>query len=84
MGAIYLSVRFALNGKRTKSGVLLTTNEDIRKYLLEKAGVGLVPFQAFGSEEETGWFRLSVGAVSIKDIREMFPRVREALLELKN
>jgi aspartate aminotransferase len=79
MGAIYLSVRFALNGKTTRDGTRLTTNEDIRRYLLEKAQVGLVPFQAFGSQEENGWFRLSVGAVSLDDIRQMFPRVRAAL-----
>ena len=84
MGAIYLSVRFALNGKTTREGTTLTTNEDIRRYLLEKAQVGIVPFQAFGLEEETGWFRLSVGAVSVNDIRAMFPRVRAALLDLKN
>ncbi len=84
MGAIYLSVHFALNGKTTRGGTRLSTNEDIRRYLLEKAQVGLVPFQAFGLDEENGWFRLSVGAVSIDDIRAMFPRVRAALLELKD
>jgi aspartate aminotransferase len=82
MGAIYLSVRFALNGMTTRKGFRLVTNEDIRKYLLEEAQVGLVPFQAFGSEEDSGWFRLSVGAVSTSDIRAMFPRVRTALLGL--
>jgi aspartate aminotransferase len=83
MGAIYLSVRFALSGKTTRDGTRLETNEEIRRYLLEKAQVGIVPFQAFGSEEETGWFRLSVGAVSLDDIRAMFPRVRAALAELR-
>jgi len=39
-----------------------------------------VPFQAFGLAENSGWFRLSVGAVSVRDIQEMLPRVR-ALLE---
>ena len=40
------------------------TNEDIRRLLLQHAGVAMVPFQAFGLEREDGWFRLSVGAVS--------------------
>jgi len=82
MGAIYLSARFGLNGKRTRSGRMLPTNEDIRAYLLAEAQVGVVPFQAFGSTEETGWFRLSVGAVSLQDIHAMFPRLRKALQEI--
>ena len=73
-GAIYLSVRFDLVGRPG-----LRTNHDIRKLLLDKAGFAVVPFQAFGLQEDTGWFRLSVGAVSLEDIRAALPRVREAL-----
>jgi hypothetical protein len=29
--------------------------------------------------EETGWFRLSVGAVSMDEIAQMFPRLRAFL-----
>jgi aspartate aminotransferase len=73
-GAIYLSVQFDLVGKAG-----LKTNEDIRKLLLEKANFGVVPFQAFGLMDETGWFRLSVGAVSLAEIREALPRVEAVL-----
>ena len=59
-GAIYLSVRFDLFG-RTINGRSIATNDDIRRLLLEAAGLALVPFQAFGLREDTGWFRLSVG-----------------------
>jgi len=69
-GAIYLSVRIALPGK---------TNEDTRKLLLESAGFAVGPFQAFGLKEESGWFRLSVGAVSVEEIKAAFPRLRECL-----
>jgi aspartate aminotransferase len=82
MGAIYLSVQFRLMGKRTANGVLLSTNEDVRKHLLQDAQVGVVPFQAFGSKENTGWFRLSVGAVSVQDIQSMFGRLRTSLRKL--
>ena len=54
-------------------------NEAIRKSILEHAGLAVVPFQAFGLMEETGWFRLSVGAVSMDEIAQMFPRVRAYL-----
>jgi aspartate aminotransferase len=73
-GAIYLSVRFDLVGKRG-----LRTNDDVRHYLLEEAGFAVVPFQAFGLEGDTGWFRLSVGAVSTREIDEALPRVESAL-----
>jgi aspartate aminotransferase len=79
MGAMYLSARFALNGKRTRSGVVLRTNEEIRRYLLQEAGLAVVPFQAFGGADETGWFRLSVGAVSVGEIERVLPRVRGAV-----
>ena len=79
MGAIYLSVRFALNGRRTPDGTTLRTNEDVRRYLLQAAGFAVVPFQAFGVEAEDGWFRLSVGAVSMQAIAEALPRVEAAI-----
>jgi aspartate aminotransferase len=82
MGAIYLSARFALHGTRTREGARLSTNEEIRRYLLEEAGLAVVPFQAFGMPEESGWFRLSVGAVSLAEIGRMFARLRPALERL--
>jgi aspartate aminotransferase len=69
-GAIYLSVRVALPG---------ATNEATRKRLLDKAGFAVVPFQAFGLKQESGWFRISVGAVSMADIDAALPRVRATL-----
>ncbi len=80
-GAIYLSLRLDLIG-RTIGGVKLESNEDIRKVILDRAGVAMVPFQAFGLEVDSGWFRLSVGAVSGTDIDEALPRLRRVLDEL--
>ncbi|MGI8483674.1 MAG: aminotransferase class I/II-fold pyridoxal phosphate-dependent enzyme [Thermomicrobiales bacterium] len=81
-GAIYVSVRFRLRGKRIV-GRTIENNEMIRSLLLEKAGVGLIPFQAFGLMDESGWMRLSIGAVSMEQIREVFPRVRALLNEVE-
>jgi aspartate aminotransferase len=69
-GAIYLSVRFPIAGQ---------SNEATRRMLLEKAGFALVPFQAFGLREDSGWFRISVGAVSLAEIDAALPRVEAAL-----
>jgi aspartate aminotransferase len=79
MGAIYLSVRFPLHGAATPDGKTLQTNDDIRHYLLQSAGVAVVPFQAFGLAEESGWFRLSVGAVSKEEIPATLERLEAAL-----
>ncbi|EYF05535.1 pyridoxal phosphate-dependent aminotransferase [Chondromyces apiculatus] len=81
-GAIYLSVRFDLVGA-TVRGRALQSNEDIRRVLLEGAGLAAVPFQAFGLKEDTGWFRLSVGAVSTATIEGVMPRLRELLVGAK-
>lgn len=78
-GAIYLSAQFDLRGRKLPDGTVVTTNEQVRNYLLHAAGMAVVPFQAFGMRAETGWMRLSVGAVSLADITALLPRLREAL-----
>ncbi len=78
-GAIYLSVQLNLIG-RTIDNVAIQRNEQIADLLLNEAGVAVVPFQAFGLMEESGWMRFSVGAVSVADIERALPKIR-ALLE---
>jgi aspartate aminotransferase len=78
-GTLYLSVRFALGG--TLRGRTIHSNEDMRKLLLEEAGVAVVPFQAFALPHEDGWFRLSVGAVSVADIERGLERLERVLGE---
>ncbi len=82
MGAIYLSVRFHPFGRRSPTGGTLRTSEEVRRYLLAEAGVGIVPFRAFGVERDEGWFRLSVGAVSPAEIEAALPRIERALAAL--
>ena len=81
-GAIYFSAQFRLHGK-SAGGQKIETDEDIRNLLLERAGAAVVPFQAFGVRGETGWFRLSAGAVSMDAIHELFPRIRALLDEIR-
>jgi aspartate aminotransferase len=85
MGAIYLTVRVHPFGKTTPDGQRLENNEDVRRYLLDAARVGVVPFQAFGvGASGEGWFRLSVGAVGEQTIVDALPRIAEALRALKD
>jgi len=80
-GAIYLRARFALHGKSADNRIL-ETDDDVRSYLLKKAGFAVVPFSAFGQPDGSGWFRLSVGAVSLRDVEELIPRLRSALQDV--
>jgi aspartate aminotransferase len=71
-GALYLSVHFDLIER-------FGNNRGIRKYLLEEAGFAMVPFHAFGTRDDNGWFRLSVGAVGAAEIAPALERVGRAL-----
>ena len=72
-GAIYMSLRVDLIGKG------FSTNEEIRQWLLDEAGVAVVPFQAFDMQEDSGWFRMSVGAVGLDELDQAMTRLRAAL-----
>lgn len=80
--AIYLTVKFALHGKKKANGEVLTTTKDITKYILDEAKVALVPFFAFGSSEDSAWYRLSVGTCKIEDIDAVINNLKAALAKL--
>lgn len=77
-GGIYLSTRFNLFNQ-----LKVSTNEEIRQWLLEHCGFAVVPFQAFGLDEESGWFRISVGAVSVTEVEQALERLKIGLQGLK-
>jgi len=79
---LYLTVQFDLIGKRTSDGTLLESTEDITAYLLNGAGVALVPFYAFGAPKNSTWYRLSVGTVKDDSVSEVLNDLRRALEEL--
>jgi aspartate aminotransferase len=81
-GAIYLSIQLDLAGKRTADGSVLRSDEDIRRYILEQAGIALVPFRCFGLREDTRWFRASVGVASIADCESVPVRLKRAFDQL--
>ncbi len=83
MGAIYLTLKIDYAGKKTPSGEILKDSTDINLYLIKHAKAAFVPFSAFGTGHEVNWFRASVGACPLEEIRAMIPRVKEALSTLK-
>jgi len=82
MGAIYLTLKINYIGKTTPDGDLLKDSADVNFYLIKAAGTALVPFSAFGNDENMAWFRASVGGCSITDIKAMMPRIKAALSQL--
>ncbi|WP_336514950.1 pyridoxal phosphate-dependent aminotransferase [Pollutibacter soli] len=80
--AIYLTVKIEAVGKKNGAGVLLEKQSDVTAYLLNQAGLALVPFSAFGASHTSPWYRLSVGTVRIEDLHEMFGKLRDSLKKL--
>ncbi|MEM1025517.1 MAG: pyridoxal phosphate-dependent aminotransferase [Myxococcota bacterium] len=78
-GAIYLSVRLDLIGRKNRRGQILKNDEDIRRHVLDEAGIALVPFRCFGVHEEAQWFRASVGVASVDDCASIEGRLGRAL-----
>lgn len=81
--AIYLTVKFDLKGKTTTKGETLTDAGSIASYLLNEAGVAIVPFYAFGSSVDSPWFRISVGTCNSDQIPEVINAIRKALVQLQ-
>ena len=83
MGALYLTVELDYLGKSKPDGTPITDSSDLVYYLIEEAGVALVPFSAFGNSRNMPWFRASAGGLSLEEIKKMLPRLEKALEKLK-
>jgi aspartate aminotransferase len=77
--AIYLTIKIDLTGKKTKEGLVLKEQADVTSYLLNEAGLAVVPFSAFGAAKTSPWYRLSVGTCKLEDISEMLRKLRAAM-----
>ena len=80
--AIYLTIKVDAAGKKTAEGKLLETQSDVTAYMLNEAGLAVVPFYAFGSSRSNPWYRLSVGTCKKEEIDEMIGKLRKALKKL--
>lgn len=81
--AIYLTVKIDLKGKTTPEGLQLTTMSAVNSYVLNEAKLALVPFFAFGANQEMPWFRLSIGTCALEDIEQIISNLRMALSKLR-
>ncbi|RLJ32719.1 aspartate aminotransferase [Chryseobacterium sp. 7] len=83
MGALYLTIKLNYIGKTKPDGAVLENSSDLVFYLINEAGVALVPFSAFGEEKSEPWFRASVGGLAVDEIKGMLPKLESALNKLK-
>lgn len=81
-GAIYLTIKVDLKGKKTAEGTVLQTQADVTNYLLAEAKLAIVPFYAFGASKESPWYRLSVGTCKEEEIPEFLGKLKEAMQKL--
>lgn len=80
--AIYLTVKVDLKGKRTAKGETLATSKDVTRYILDEAKIAMVPFYAFGSSEDSPWYRISVGTCRLDEVESIISNLRAALKQL--
>jgi aspartate aminotransferase len=81
--AIYLTIKIDLAGKKLKDGTLLSTQADVTSYVLQAAGLAVVPFYAFGASNNSPWYRLSVGTCKKEEIDLMLNKLGTALREVQ-
>ncbi len=80
--AIYLTIKISLIGKKLVDGTILKNQADVTSYILQHAGLAVVPFYAFGADDNSPWYRLSVGTCKKEEIEEMIEKLRKALQQL--
>ena len=61
---------------------LLNTQEEVTEYILNEAKIAIVPFQYFGADKSSNWYRLSVGVCKKEEIEGMLQKLRKALEKL--
>lgn len=80
--AIYLTIKLDLVGKEAE-GIALANQRQVTEYILNKAKLAIVPFYAFGADEHSCWYRLSVGTCRKSEIPEILTLLENAINELR-
>lgn len=80
--AIYLTIQINLTGKKTEAGKVLQNQSDVTEYILNEGKIAIVPFNCFGADKNSNWYRLSVGTCKTEEIDEMLKILKTALIKL--
>lgn len=73
-GGIYISLYLGYNDK-------FESLEAFIDFLIEN-GIGIVPFEYFGSKSNKGWFRISIGTIGQHQLESLFLKLEETIKKL--
>lgn len=73
-GGIYISVYLGYVNS-------FTSTEEYISFLINTCGLGIVPFEYFGSKQNKGWFRISVGNISKYNLQEIINIIEKSVLK---
>jgi aspartate aminotransferase len=81
--SLYLTVKIDLVDKTKADGETIKNTADTSAFLLENAGIAIVPFSAFGASKTSSWFRVSVGTCNRDEISSIIQALTNAIDTLK-
>jgi aspartate aminotransferase len=58
-----------------------SSTEDYLSFLINQCGLGIVPFEYFGSKDNKGWFRISIGNIDMDKIDELNETLHQSILK---
>jgi aspartate aminotransferase len=73
-GGIYISIYFG-------ESILFPSMETYTKFLIDKCSIGVVPFEYFGSKENRGWFRMSIGGVDPNNVEDILTSLDDVVIK---
>jgi aspartate aminotransferase len=73
-GGIYISVYLDYTHS-------FANTEDYISYLINTCGLGIVPFEYFGSKENKGWFRISIGNIDEFNLTSIIGVIENAIIK---
>jgi aspartate aminotransferase len=73
-GGIYISIYFG-------ESILFPSMETYTKFLIDKCSIGVVPFEYFGSKENRGWFRMSIGGVDPNNVEDILKSLDDVVIK---
>jgi aspartate aminotransferase len=80
--AMYLTVQINIKGYTLPNGEIITHTSQITSFLLNHASFAVVPFSAFGADNDSCWYRISVGNCKASEILEMISQLSKAFASL--
>ena len=73
-GGIYISVYLGYVNS-------FSSTEEYISFLINTCGLGIVPFEYFGSKENKGWFRISIGNISSLNLDFILDTIEKSVLK---